>query len=332
MISAFPACRVFEPDSPARFVHMTVDDLSPGDVLVRVEWSGVNYKDALSITGRGRIARRTPVNAGSDAAGTVIESGDARFPPGTPVLLGGMTLGEEHDGGFAGFVRVPGTWVVPMPDGLSGRQAMALGTAGFSAALALHRLETNGQTADMGPVVVTGASGAVGSYAVALLAGRGFRVLAVSSRPAHADYLHALGAADVTTPAELALGPRPLESGRFGGAIDNIGGEMLGALVRHIRPRGAVVSVGNAAGTDVRTSVYPFILRGVSVLGLSATHCPMNLRRALWARLAGDIRPEVTDLVGGRTVGLSDVLSAAEDVLERRVRGRIVVDCRTPAP
>jgi NADPH2:quinone reductase len=326
----FRACRVFDEGgrAAARLVEMETDELSAGDVVVRVHWSGVNFKDALAVTGRGKILKRFPLNAGIDASGIVEESADPRYPPGTAVLANGMGLGEAHDGGFAERLRLPAEWLVRLPAGLTLRGAMELGTAGFTAALAIHRMELNGQRPDMGPVVVTGATGGVGSVAISILAGRGYRVVAVSGRPEHRAYLEALGAAEVTTPEGLALGSRPLEATRFGGVIDNVGGALLGSLTRHVGLWGQVACIGMAAAPELETTVFPLILRGVSLLGVSSANCPMPLRREVWGRLGADLRPARIDAIATTVVALDGVPAAAQRLMERKGLGRIVVDCR----
>lgn len=323
------ACRVFEERGGVapRLVEMSEEELSPGDVVVRVRWTGLNYKDALALTGRGRILKRFPLNAGIDASGVVLSSADPRFREGDEVLVNGMGLGETHDGGFAEAIRVPGDWVVPLPEGLTLREAMVLGTAGFTAALAIVRMELNGQEPGKGPIVVTGATGGVGSVAVSLLSSRGYRVLAVSGRPEHHDSLRALGAAEVKTPAELELGSRPLESARFGGVVDNVGGELLAGLVRHVGLWGQVACIGMAASPDLATSVFPLILRGVSLLGVSSGNCPMPLRHEVWTRLGADLKPPHLDAIASREVPLDGVIDAASDLVERRALGRCLVRC-----
>ncbi len=327
---AFLACRVFQEGraTVARLERMEIDALTPGDVVIRAEYSGVNFKDALAVTGRGRILKRFPLNAGIDVAGRVESSSDPRFKPGDAVLVNGMGLGETNDGGLAGVVRVPGDWVLALPKGLTAFEAMTLGTAGFTAALALQRMETNGQAPDLGPIVVTGATGGVGSAAISMLAARGYRVIAVSGRPEHEAYLRSLGAQEVTAPEALQLGTRPLESARFGGVIDNVGGELLAGLLRHVRPWGNVAAIGMAGGADFQASVFPFILRGVCLLGASSTDCPMPLRAETWNRLGADLKPPHLAQIVGETVLLSDVIKACEKVMERKARGRIVVHCR----
>jgi len=325
----FRACRVFEEAGRVapRLVEMAAEDLSSGDVVVRVQWSGINYKDALAVTGRGRILKRFPLNAGIDAAGVVESSEDPGFRPGDPVLVNGMGLGETHDGGFAEVLRVPGGWVVPLPAGLTLRESMILGTAGFTAALAVVRMELNGQRPDKGSIVVTGATGGVGSAAVSILAARGYHVLAVSGRSEHADYLRRLGAADVKSPAELALGSRPLEAARFGGVIDNVGGELLAGLVRHVGLWGQVACIGMASSPDLATSVFPLILRGVSLLGVSSGNCPMPLRHEVWTRLGADLKPPRLGEIASREVPLDAVIETASLLIERRALGRVLVRC-----
>ncbi len=329
---SFLACRVFQEgrNTVARLEKIDVDALTPGEVVIRAEWSGVNFKDALAVTGRGKILKRFPLNAGIDVAGRVESSSDPRYRPGDAVLVNGMGLGETNDGGLAGVVRVPADWVVPLPAGLTAFEAMTLGTAGFTAALALHRMEVNGQRPDVGPIVVTGATGGVGSTAVSMLAARGYRVVAVSGRPEHDAYLRSLGAHEVSTPEALQLGTRPLEAARFGGVIDNVGGPLLAGLLRHVQLWGNVSAIGMAGGTEFDASVFPFILRGVSLLGASSMNCPMPLRTEIWNRLGGDLKPPHLAHIVSETVPLVEVVPACERVIARQARGRIVVDCRTP--
>ncbi len=326
---SFLACRVFEEKGgvSARLVRMETDELSPGDVTLRVVWSGVNYKDALAVTGRGKILKRFPLNAGIDAAGVVESSSDARFAPGAPVVVNGMGLGETHDGGFAERLRVPGDWTLPLPAGLTLRESMVLGTAGFTAALAVVRMELLGQRPELGPIVVTGATGGVGSIAVSMLSARGYSVLAVSGRPEHEAYLRELGAAEVKTPEALELGSRPLESARFGGVIDYAGGPLLAGLVRHVSPWGQVACIGMAASPELSGTVFPLILRGVSLVGVTSTNCPMPLRREVWTRLGADLKPRHLARIVSRVVPLAEVLEAAPLLMERRALGRILVSC-----
>ncbi len=324
------ACRVFRETAGvvARMVEVPIDDLTPGEVVIRAEWSGINFKDALGVTGRAPIYKRFPIDAGIDVAGRVESSSDPRFQAGDAVLVNGMGLGETHDGGFAQAVRAPADWVVPMPPGLDSREAMALGTAGFTAALALHRMEVNGQSPEQGPIAVTGATGGVGSAAVAMLKRRGYRVVAVSGRPEHDAYLRSLGADEVSTPEALALGTRPLESTRFGGVIDNVGGPVLAGLIRHVGLWGNVACVGNAASPALDATVFPLILRGVSLLGSSSGNCPMPLRASIWNRLGADLKPPSLDRIVSRTVPLAEVIPACGTLMNRTALGRVLVDCR----
>jgi NADPH2:quinone reductase len=323
----FRACRVFtqEPPADARVVTMAIDDLSPGDVVVRVAHSSLNYKDALAVTGRGRILRRLPLNAGIDLAGTVESSADPAFSPGMPVIANGMGLGELQDGGFAEYARLPGAWLMPLPAGLTLHSAMALGTAGYTAALSLHRMEVNAQQPSLGPIVVTGASGGVGSIAVRLLVSRGYDVVAVSGRPEHHEWLRSLGATNVMTPEQLQLSGKPLDKTRYGGAIDNVGGTLLAGLLPHVVEWGNVVAVGLAGGAEVATTVLPFILRGVSLLGASSANSPMPLRREIWGRLGGDLRIDDIDQFVTKEIGLGEILASAADLIDRRLIGRTVV-------
>ncbi len=327
---SFPACRVFNENGTvvARMVEMSVDELTPGEVVIRAEWSGINFKDALAVTGRAPILKRFPLNAGIDVAGRVESSSDARYRPGDLVLVNGAGLGEAFDGGFAHVVRVPAEAVVALPPGLDPREAMTLGTAGFTAALALHRMELNGQAPDMGPIVVTGATGGVGSAAISMLVRRGYQVVAVSGRPEHHDYLRELGAQKVTSPDGLALGARSLGAVRFGGAIDNVGGPLLAGLLRHVGLWGNVAAIGNAAAPEFDATVFPFILRGVSLLGASSTNCPIGLRTAIWNRLGADLKPPSLGRIPSRTVPLAEVIPACDTLMNRTSLGRVLVDCR----
>jgi acrylyl-CoA reductase (NADPH) len=324
----FLACRVFGEAASlvTRVTPMEIDDLSPGEVVVRVRHSSLNYKDARAVTGLGRpILRRTPLNAGIDLAGIVESSSDARFTPGMSVIANGMGLGEAHDGGFAQYARVPADWLMPLPDGLTLRGAMAYGTAGYTAALSVHRMEVNGQRPDLGPVLVTGATGGVGSIAVRLLATRGYSVIAVSGRPEHHDWLRGLGATDVRTIEQLELSDKPLDRTRFGGAIDNVGGILLSRLLPAIVEWGNVVSVGLAGGADLSTTVYPLILRGVSLLGASSANSPMTLRREIWRRIGSDLNVADIERFVTREIGLEEVVPTAHALLNRQLVGRALV-------
>lgn len=298
---------------------------SAGDVSVRVEWSSINYKDALAATGSGKIMRSFPLTAGIDLAGTVESSADRRFTPGDAVLVVGCGLGEEYDGGFAEHAYVRGDWIVRLPTGLTLRDAMAIGTAGFTAALALQRMEDNGLTPDLGPVAVTGATGGVGSLAVDMLAARGYRVTAITGKADAAAYLERLGASEVLLAADLKLRGRPLETARWAGAIDNLGGDMLAWLCATTQPLGSVASVGLAASHKLETTVMPFILRGVNLLGTNSTYCPTAWRERVWGRLGSDLRPRALEAIVQRTVALTELPGAFDGYLGRQVRGRTLV-------
>ena len=307
---------------------LTLDDLSPGEVVIRSHYSSVNYKDVLAATGKGKILRRFPLVAGVDVAGEVLASAAAGFYEGDQVLVTGCGLGESHDGGFSQVVRVPADWVVPLPQGLSLFESMALGTAGFTAALAIDRLEQNGLTPGRGPVVVTGASGGVGSIAIDLLNGRGYEVVALSRRPATKTYLQSLGAADVLDASIVTASDRPLETARWAGAIDNVGGESLAWLTRTVQPWGSIASIGLAGGVELHTTVMPFILRGVSILGITSANCPMERRLQVWNRLVGDLKSRHLDKIVAGTVKLDELQGVFAAVLAGQHRGRYVVDVR----
>ncbi|HYL01919.1 MAG TPA: oxidoreductase [Steroidobacteraceae bacterium] len=309
----------------ARFEPLTLDDLAPGEVVIRVAYSGINYKDALAATGAGRILRRYPLVGGVDLAGVVESSADPRYRAGDAVLVTGCGLSETHDGGYSEIARVPGDWVIPMPAGLDPFTAMALGTAGFTAALAIHRMERNGQTPARGPVVVTGASGGVGSIAIDMLAARGYPVIAVSAKAAAADYLKQLGAAQVLMRGELELGSKPLETARFAGAIDNVGGEILAWLTRCVDFWGNIASIGLTGGAELKTTVMPFILRGVSLIGINSAATPREWRLEVWQRIASDLRPRHLARIVTRTIAFAELPGAFPEYLAGRVTGRTVV-------
>ncbi len=326
----FQACRVHKTEQGVshRLEQLTIDQLSPGEVVIRVHYSGVNYKDALAATGRGSILKQFPLNAGIDLAGVVETSSDPRFKPGDSVLVNGCGLGESHDGGLAAMARVPADWVIALPEGLSLKESMILGTAGFTAALAIYRMMQNGQTADKGSIVVTGASGGVGSIAIDILASLGFEAIAVSGREACLDYLTRLGANQVCTPEALTLGHRPLEKSRFGGVIDNVGGTQLANLIAHVNLWGNVACIGLADSHKLDTTVFPMILRGVSLLGVSSTNCPMPLRQAIWQRLGADFKPRHLSLINTEEIALSNLSETFDALLDRKKHGRILVNCQ----
>lgn len=325
----FQAFRISEEGhNKGRIVSMHSDELSPGNVTIEVHYSSLNYKDALAITGQGKILRQFPLNAGIDVAGIVHSSSDPRFEKGEPVLVTGCGVGETSDGGYGGYVRVQGDWVVSLPSGLNLREAMIYGTAGFTAGLCVHRLLVNDQTPEKGPLIVTGASGGVGSLALAILSKLGFEVLAISGKEEAISRLRELGAREVLKPEALALGSRPLEGVRFGGGIDNVGGALLEGILRHVNLWGNVASVGLTGGHEFKSSVMPFILRGVSLLGISSTNCPMPLRREIWQKLAGAWRPALLESFVQSELGLEQLEAQATAMLQRRTSGRSLVKLR----
>jgi len=326
-MTSFRAFRIHEENSKvvARFEQLTLDDLADGDVVVRVTHSDINFKDVLAATGAGKILRRYPLVGGIDFAGVVESSNDARYCVGDPVLVTGSGLSETHDGGYAEFARVKGEWVIPMPPGLDAASAMALGTAGFTAALAIHRMERNGQTPDRGPIVVTGASGGVGSIATDMLAGRGYEVVAVSGKATSHDYLKALGAKTILSRQELDMGTRPLESVRFAGAIDNVGGDTLGWLTRVVDFWGSIACIGQTGGGKLETTVMPFILRGISLLGINSAATLRPVRLEVWKRIATDLKPRHLDRIVTRTISFDDLPGAFAAYLDGTVTGRTVV-------
>ena len=327
MTGTFKAFRIHEIDRQvvARMERLSLDDLAPGEVVVRVQYSDINYKDALAATGAGRILRRYPLVGGIDLAGVVESSTDARFKPGDAVLATGCGLSEVHDGGYAEYARLKGEWVIPMPSGLDARTAMSLGTAGFTAALAIHRMEHNGQAPARGPVVVTGATGGVGSIAIDMLAGRGYEVVAVTGKAASADYLRALGAAEVLLRGDIDYGKRPMESARWAGAIDNVGGETLTWLTRTVDNWGNIASIGLTGGAELHTTVMPFIIRGVNLLGINSAATLRDTRLVVWNRIATDLKPRHLDRIATRTIAFAELPDAFDAYLKGSVTGRTVV-------
>jgi acrylyl-CoA reductase (NADPH) len=299
-------------------------NLMDGDVTVRVEYSTLNYKDGLAITGKGPVVRRFPMIAGIDFAGTVESSTHPAWKPGDKVVLNGWGCGETHLGAYAEKARVKGDWLVPLPKSMSAREAMAIGTAGFTAMLAVLALERHGLSPARGPIAVTGAAGGVGSVAIALLAKLGFAVHAVTGRPQEADFLKGLGAAEIVERKELAGPVRPLAKERWAGAIDVVGSTTLANLLSMIRYGGAVAACGLAGGMELPGSVAPFILRGVCLYGVDSVMCPVDRRREAWKRLESDLDRQKLAMIT-REIGLPDVFGVAPEILAGQVRGRIVV-------
>ena len=309
----------------ARFDEIGLSDLTAGDVVVRVTYSDINYKDALAATGTAPILRKYPLAGGIDLAGEVVDSSDPRFTPGQRVLVTGCGLSVTQDGGYAEYARVQGDWTIPVPPGMTDADVMKLGTAGFTAALAIHRMEQNGQQPEHGPVVVTGATGGVGSLTINMLAGRGYEVAAVSGKPEADAYLHEIGASQILRRQSLDLGSKPMEAALWAGAVDNVGGEVLTWLTRTVGYGGNIASVGLAASHELRTTVMPFILRGVSLLGINSVATPRELRLAVWHRLATDLRPRLLDRIAGKTVSFRELPTQFDDYVKGRVTGRRLV-------
>ena len=305
---------------------LTVDDLPPGDVLIEVAWSAVNYKDGMVTRPGNRVARTSPLVPGVDLVGTVVASQDADIVPGELVIAHGYDIGVARHGGFAQFARVPSGWVLPLPDGLTLRRAATLGTAGFTAALSIHRLERHGLRPGTGPVLVTGASGGVGSMAVALSAARGYEVVASTGRIAERDYLVSLGAADVVDRDALVVDPqRTLGPERWSGAIDCVGGTTLAAVLRTLRYGAAVAASGLTGGATFESSVYPFIVRNAALLGIDTVLTPIEERRAVWSDLANWVSGSLVDTLVAGEVNLSGLAPALADILDGQIRGRMLV-------
>jgi acrylyl-CoA reductase (NADPH) len=321
------AFRIFNEDGKvaSRFVDMQVDELDPGELLVKVEYSSVNFKDALAATGAGKIIRRFPCVGGIDLAGTVVESSDARFNKGDAVIATSYDIGVSRDGGYAQFARVPAAWAVPMPKGLDAFSAMALGTAGFTAGLAVERMEHDGLAPANGPVIVNGSTGGVGSIAIDILAGAGYRVTAFTGKESESDYLKEIGAAEVMLAKSLDLAKvKPLDKATWAGAVDNVGGDVLAWMASTMLIGGTLASIGLAASHTLNTTVMPFILRGVSLLGIDSVNAPMPVREKVWKRLASDLKPRHLDRIA-TTVDFDELPAVFERVMKREIRGRTVV-------
>jgi acrylyl-CoA reductase (NADPH) len=324
----FKAFRIHNDDQGFRagVEEIDLDQLLPGQVLIETRFSSVNYKDALAASPTGKVVRQFPINGGIDCAGTVLESSDYRFHPGDEVLATGYGLGVSHDGGYARYVRLPADWLVPMPAGMGPLHAMALGTAGFTAGLALRRMEQNGQTPERGPILITGASGGVGSIAVALLASNGYEVVAVSGKPERRTWLEELGATRVIDRDQLELSSRPLDKGLWGGIVDTVAGQGLAGLLPQLAPQANVALIGLVGGAHFQTSVMPFILRGASLLGIDSVNCPQDPRTAIWQRLATQLDRNLLDELISRVITLDELTSAFASVLDSRHHGRILVE------
>jgi len=323
----FKAFRIHNDDQGYRSAieEISISDQSEGDVVIRSAWSGINFKDALAGTGKGKILRHFPMSAGIDVAGTVVESSSDQFKAGDKVLVTGSGLSETRDGGYAEYLRLDSRWIIPMPKGLETRDAMIIGTAGFTAALSLLRMEQAGQAPDHGPILVTGATGGVGSMAIDILASAGYEVHAVSGKPDQYAYLKELGAHECLSREEVTTSGRPLESARWAGCIDSVGGAMLASICSQIMPWGNVAACGLAGGIKLETTVMPFIIRGVSLIGIDSPTCPYPIRETIWTRLAGDWKPRHLDTIATREVGLEGIAEGLEGMLAGSSVGRTLV-------
>lgn len=333
-MSTFQALRVVDAgERKTRCEHQTIGlaDLGEGEVVIDVHWSSVNYKDALAVTGKGRIIRRTPCVPGIDLSGVVADSTDSRYQPGQKVLVTGCNIGELLDGGFAQRARLPAEAVVPLPEGLDLREAMMLGTAGFTAGLAVLRMQDNRQSPELGPVLVNGATGGVGSFAIQILSALGYEVAAVTRKADAAERLRSLGATQVLSPEEVATGGKPLEKARWGGGVDNLGGDALAEMTRSVVPFGNIASIGLAAGVELNTTVMPFILRGVSLIGIHSVETPRPLREEVWSRLSGAWKPSGMETTVTRTLTLEEVPDYCAELVAGKVTGRALVQLREDA-
>jgi acrylyl-CoA reductase (NADPH) len=326
-MNSFRAFRIHQVDGKiaSRLDTISLDDLTPGEVVIKVAYSDINYKDALAATGAGKIARKYPLVGGIDLAGEVVSSSDTQFIPGQPVLVTGGLLSETFDGGYAEYARVKAELVIPMPQGLDARTSMLIGTAGFTAGLAIHRMEQNGLHPSQGEVLVTGATGGVGSIAIDMLAGRGYEVVALTGKQESESYLKQLGAKRVLLRSELQMGAKPMETQLWAGAVDNLGGDVLSWLIRTTKDWGTVASVGMAQSGELKGTVFPFILRGVNLVGANSVTIPRAPRLAVWQRIATDLKPRHLDVIGSRTVTLDDLSGAFDGYIKGAITGRTLV-------
>ena len=305
---------------------ISIDDLSKGDVIIRGEWSGINYKDALAATGKGKILKSYPLVGGIDVAGEVVSSECENFSPGDKVLVTGCNLSEKRDGGYSQYLRLDSNSVIPLPAGLTTREAMGIGTAGFTAAISLYRMEALGQTPGAGPIVITGASGGVGSFAIDILTRAGYEVHAITGKVDQFDYLEELGARQCISRHDLHWGQQPLEAIRWAGCIDNVGGDMLAGISRVIDLWGNIAVCGMAGGVGLHATNLPFILRGVSLIGISSNNAPYDIRKTLWDRLANEWRPQHLDSIVNNETNLKDIADVFNVLMDGNAIGRTVVN------
>ena len=314
------------PEPERRLEQLHLDDLSPGQVVVEVAWSSINYKDALASRGRNDIVRRYPRIGGIDFTGVVLDSSDPRFRRGDEVIVHGFGIGVDHDGGHAQVARVSGDWVMRLPSAFSLFEGAVLGAAGYTAGLSLHLMELNGLVPAQGPVLVSGATGGVAGIAIDMLAQRGYRVTAMTGKALAYDYLRALGATEVVARIAAQGEAKPLETAQWAGAVDSVGGTTLAWLTRTMLPQGVIASFGNAGGMELDTTVLPFILRGIRLIGVNA-NSPMPLREVVWAKMAGDYRPQRLDRVA-HVIGLEELPKSLDLMLEGKLQGRTVIRMR----
>ena len=309
----------------AQFEQLTLDDLSAGDTLIKVEYSSINYKDALAATGKGRILRSFPLNGGIDLAGEIISSEHSDLQVGQKVLVTGCGIGEEFDGGYSEVARVKSEWVIPIPEGMTTKDAMGLGTAGFTAALAITKMELNNQSPDKGKIIVTGSTGGVGSMAINMLSGLDYEVVAVTGKEDRLDYLKDIGATETLLRQTLDYGKRPMEKALYAGAIDNVGGEMLTYLTRTVGWWGNIASIGLAASHELNTTVMPFILRGINLLGINSMATPRDLRLKVWSRIATDLMPSKLNTIACHQIHFDDLPKAFDAYMQGKITGRTIV-------
>ena len=324
----FTAFRIHKNDKTisSGFEQIGLDDLTAGEVVIKVAYSDINYKDALAATGKGRILRTYPLVGGIDLSGVVVSSEDSRFQSGNKVLVCGAQLSELYDGGYTEYARVKADSVVNLPDGMSLRDVMALGTAGYTAAIAIQRMEDNGQVPERGPIVVTGATGGVGSFAINMLSNIGYEVIAFTGKTEQEAYLKELGASQLINRHDIEMGSKPLENAQWGGAVDNVGGDTLAWLTRTTNVWGNIASIGLAGGFKLESTVMPFILRGVSLLGINSVEMPLSVREQGWKRLSSDLKPSKLALISPATINFADLPNAFDAYVDGSITGRTVVE------
>ncbi len=328
MDKAFKALMVnkTEEDFTVHIQDLTLNDLPEGDVLIKVAYSSVNYKDGLASNPNGKIVRSYPFIPGIDLAGVVVDSQDPRFKEGDKVIATSYEIGVSHYGGFSEYARIPAEWIVPLPEGLNLKEAMIYGTAGFTAALSVHRLEENGLTPEKGKVLVTGSTGGVGSMAVSILAKRGYDVVASTGKKAEHPFLQELGAKEILTREEVTEEKiRTLDKQLWAGAVDPVGGKTLASILSKIAYNGSVAVSGLTGGTDVPTTVFPFILRGINLLGIDSVYCPMEMRKTIWKRMATDFKPNRLEMIINKEVTLEELPGSLSSILQGEARGRTIV-------